>query len=43
LQNTVINEPGSGSPSALQAALKIALTGQQLGDYSQIEDTKVKH
>lgn len=38
-----IPEPGSGSPSALQAALKGALVGKQLGDYSNLEDTKVKH
>lgn len=45
---TVINgapipEPGSGAPSALQTALQSALTGQQLGDYSQIENTNITH
>lgn len=38
-----IPEPGSGAASALQALLKAALTGQVLGDYSGIENTKVKH
>lgn len=45
---TVINgapipEPGSGSPSALQIALKTALVGQELGDYSNIENTSIIH
>lgn len=38
-----ILEPGSGSPSALQIALKAALVGQQLGDFSQIENTNITH
>ena len=38
-----VDEPGSGSPSALQAKLKLAITADTLGDYSSIEDTTVKH
>jgi hypothetical protein len=38
-----IDEPGSGAPSALQAALRAALSGQELGDYSQIENTRITH
>lgn len=38
-----IMEPGSGSPSALQASLSGAVAGKPVGDFSQIEDTKVKH
>lgn len=40
---TPIPEPGNGSPSALQTALKGAVTGKLVGDFSQIENTKVKH
>jgi len=43
LSGTPIPEPGSGSPSALQTALKGAITGKQLGDFSEIENTKIKH
>jgi hypothetical protein len=43
LSGTLIPEPGSGSPSALQTALKGAITGKQLGDFSEIENTKIKH
>lgn len=38
-----VNEPGSGSPSVLQAVLKTALTGKQPGEFSNIENDKVKH
>ncbi|HWB93506.1 MAG TPA: hypothetical protein VG605_16715 [Puia sp.] len=38
-----ISEPGSGSPSALQTALKSAIAGQELGDYSEIENTIITH
>jgi len=38
-----IPEPGNGAPSALQAALATALTGQSLGDFSAIENERVKH
>lgn len=38
-----IVEPGNGSPSAMQIALKAAFAGKQVGDFSAIEDTKVKH
>jgi len=47
LQNliTIINgspipEPGSGSPSALQTALAAAISGQSLGDFSNIKSEK---
>ena len=38
-----INEPGSGAPSALQAALKVAIAADEIGDFDNIEDTKVTH
>jgi hypothetical protein len=38
-----IPEPGNGSPSALQAALKGAVTGKVLGDFNNLENKKVKH
>jgi hypothetical protein len=38
-----IAEPGNGAPSALQASLKIAITGKQLGSFTNIENTIVKH
>ena len=43
INGTPVDEPGSGSPSALQAKLKLAITADTLGDYSSIEDTTVKH
>jgi len=43
LNGLSIPEPGNGSPSALQTALKGAVTGKPLGNFSQIEDTKIKH
>ena len=43
LSGTPIPEPGNGSPSALQTALKTAITGKQLGDYSEVENKKIKH
>jgi hypothetical protein len=43
INGTQITEPGNGSPSALQAALKGAITGKALGDYSEIENEKIKH
>jgi hypothetical protein len=43
LSGPPIPEAGNTAPSALQAALSLALKGQQLGDYSQIENDKVKH
>ncbi len=43
LSGALIPEPGSGSPSALQTALKAAITGKQLGDFGDIEDTKITH
>jgi len=38
-----IAEPGNNSPSALQTALNTALTGKQLGDFSEIENKKILH
>jgi hypothetical protein len=38
-----VPEPGNSAPSALQTSLKAAIIGKQLGDYSQIENNKVKH
>lgn len=37
-----LTQPG-GSPSVLQNALKTAISGKTLGNYSQIENDKVKH
>ncbi len=37
-----ITEAGGGAPSALQAALKVALVGKSLGDFSQLENPKIK-
>ena len=41
--NAVINEAGNGSPSAFQTALKAALAGKQVADFSSIENDKVVH
>ena len=41
INGTPINEPGSGSPSALQAALKGALTGKQSGTWNNLENKKL--
>ncbi|MCT4580845.1 MAG: hypothetical protein N4A35_05450 [Flavobacteriales bacterium] len=38
-----IPEPGSGSPSALQAAFKTAISGKTLGNFSNVENKKIKH
>lgn len=38
-----IAEAGNGAPSALQIALKAAVVGKQVGDYSNIENEKIKH
>lgn len=47
LLNTIngspVTEPGNGSPSALQLAIKTALAGKKLGDFSKIENKKIKH
>lgn len=43
ISGAAIPEPGSGSPSALQTALKTAIAGKQLGDFSEIENNKFKH
>ena len=36
-----INEPGGGAPSALQIALKAALTGKQPGTWDDLENPKI--
>lgn len=43
INGSPITEPGNGAPSALQAALNGAISGKALGDYSQVENEKVKH
>jgi hypothetical protein len=43
INGSPIPEPGNGAPSALQAALAGAIAGKQLGDFSNIENDKVKH
>lgn len=43
LNGTPITEPGNGSPSALQVALKGAVAGKSVGNFGNIENTKVKH
>ena len=40
LTGAPINEAGNGSPSSLQAALKLAIESLQLGDYSNINSDK---
>ncbi len=43
LTGAPIPEPGNNSPSALQGALSLALTGKQVGDFSEIENKKITH
>lgn len=43
INGTIIAEPGGGSPSALQAALKAALTGKAPANLNNIQNNKVKH
>jgi len=43
VRGTPILEPGNGGPSALQAALKLALGRKTPGDFAQIENETVKH
>jgi len=38
-----VPEPGSGNPSALQAALKTAVYGKELGNYSKVENLSITH
>jgi hypothetical protein len=38
-----IPEPGNGAASALQTALKTAITNKNLGDFSQVENKKITH
>lgn len=42
INGSQIPEPGSGSPSALQAALKTALTGLSSGVWTNLENTDIK-
>jgi hypothetical protein len=41
INGVVIDEPGSGSASALQAALKTAILSDEVGDFSGIENTNI--
>lgn len=43
ISGSPIPEPGNGSPSAFQIALKTAILNKQIGDYSDIENKKIKH
>jgi hypothetical protein len=43
LNGAPILEPGNGAPSALQLALKAAVTGKVLPQYQSITNEKVKH
>lgn len=43
ISSSVISEAGNGAASSLQAAFKIALAGKTVGDFSNIENEKVKH
>lgn len=40
---TAVNEAGNGSPSVFQQALNLALKGQQVADFSNIENDKITH
>lgn len=43
INGLTIQEPGNGSPSALQLALKTKMANLEEGKYDKIENTKVKH
>jgi hypothetical protein len=43
INGSPIPEPGNSAPSALQTALKTAIATKSLGDYSAIENEKIKH
>jgi hypothetical protein len=43
INGAAISEPGNGSASALQTALKTAIINKKLGDYSQIENKQITH
>jgi len=43
LNGAPVTEPGNGAPSALQLALKSAVAGKQVGDFSKIESKTIKH
>ena len=43
LTGSPIQEPGNGSPSALQATLASALAGKTLGSFTSIENNNILH
>ena len=43
INGIAVLEAGGGAASALQAALKAAILTDTVGDFSNIEDTTVKH
>lgn len=43
LNGAPVPEAGNGTASALQAALKAAISGKSLGDFSALENEKIKH
>ena len=43
INGTPIPEAGNYAPSSLQTTLKGVLTGKQIGDFTQLENTKIKH
>ena len=43
INGIAVLEAGGGAASALQAALKVAILTDTVGDFSNIEDTTVKH
>lgn len=42
INGTPLTQPG-GSPSVLQTALKSAISGKTIGDYSNVENKKIRH
>ena len=43
INGSPIPEAGNGATSLLQTTLKGVLVGKQIGDFSNIENNKVKH
>ena len=43
LQGAPVSEPGNDKPSTLHTVLREALAGKSVGDFSQLENTAVKH
>lgn len=41
INGSPVTEPGNGAPSALQVALKSAITAKELGTYDKIENAKI--